>query len=65
MKCRVQCSHMPVAYIIKIRWELECPFVLVSLPSSEEARGAVMLCRKVPAIRYTTQNTYALVQYEA
>jgi hypothetical protein len=33
--------------------------------SREEAGGAVMSCRKVPAIRKTAQNTYALVQYEA
>jgi hypothetical protein len=27
--------------------------------------GAVMSGRKVPAVRHTAQNTYALVQYEA
>jgi hypothetical protein len=33
--------------------------------SREEAGDAVMSGQKVPAVRYTAQNTYALVQYEA
>ena len=41
-------------------------FAAVSRCSVERrSRGTVLSGRKVPAVRYTTQNTYALVQYEA